>query len=168
LADYDLEHIVSLYEIGISCRDIGTQYGVAGSSINKFLRKNGIQTRNKLEAIQYRNYGTAECIACGDIFDKIQSGHKLCIECIPNTTWRRRWQEYGVTKKIYDNLLEKQDGLCPLCSISLNYDTGVVDHCHFTGTVRGILCVGCNLALGKFDNPEFLARAFSYLKLGRQ
>lgn len=41
----------------------------------------------------------------------------------------------------------------------------VIDHCHVTGKVRGLLCNGCNTALGAFqDDPKVLRRAISYLK----
>jgi hypothetical protein len=40
----------------------------------------------------------------------------------------------------------------------------VVDHCHSTGVIRGILCSNCNAILGiALDNPEILRRAANYL-----
>jgi hypothetical protein len=42
----------------------------------------------------------------------------------------------------------------------------MVDHCHKTGIVRGLLCVQCNLAIGQFnDNPEIVKIAAKYLEL---
>jgi hypothetical protein len=38
-----------------------------------------------------------------------------------------------------------------------------IDHDHTTGRVRGLLCPGCNLALGHFDDPEILRRALDYV-----
>jgi hypothetical protein len=41
-----------------------------------------------------------------------------------------------------------------------------VDHDHRTGAVRGLLCVDCNVALGRFkDDIEAVRRAAEYLGL---
>ena len=43
-----------------------------------------------------------------------------------------------------------------------------VDHCHTTGEVRGLLCFGCNTALGRFkDDPTLLKNAIKYLQYGK-
>ncbi len=57
-----------------------------------------------------------------------------------------------------------------VCGICLNIDPGkkgvfVVDHCHSTGKVRGLLCYSCNIAIGLFkDNTELLEKAIFYLR----
>ena len=41
----------------------------------------------------------------------------------------------------------------------------VIDHCHNTGKVRGILCHNCNVSLGLIkDNTQILLNMISYLK----
>lgn len=56
------------------------------------------------------------------------------------------------------HLKTKQDGLCPICQkeISLevkgNKSDYVVDHCHETGEIRGVLHRSCNAAEGKVAN----------------
>ncbi|XVU30335.1 endonuclease domain-containing protein [Actinoplanes sp. CA-054009] len=41
----------------------------------------------------------------------------------------------------------------------------VVDHCHTSHTVRGLLCVACNAAIGHVrDDPEVAAAADVYLR----
>jgi hypothetical protein len=43
-----------------------------------------------------------------------------------------------------------------------------VDHDHATGVIRGMLCHGCNISLGYFqDNPETLLQAVRYLEGAR-
>ena len=55
-------------------------------------------------------------------------------------------------------LLKEQNGNCAVCGrpISLgvmgNKSDYVLDHCHDTGLVRGVLHRGCNGALGKAEN----------------
>lgn len=40
-----------------------------------------------------------------------------------------------------------------------------VDHCHTTGKVRKLLCMACNIALGKVnDDVEILQRCIDYVK----
>lgn len=56
------------------------------------------------------------------------------------------------------HLRSKQNGLCAVCKkeISLqvmgNKSDYVVDHCHETGIIRGVLHRSCNSSLGKLDN----------------
>lgn len=41
----------------------------------------------------------------------------------------------------------------------------VIDHCHATGNVRGLLCMACNSMLGYAkDNIQTLSSAIQYLK----
>ena len=57
--------------------------------------------------------------------------------------------------------LKKHIKECIICGAT---STLVVDHCHKTGVVRGILCSNCNLGLGHFkDDPLLLEFASQYL-----
>ena len=52
-------------------------------------------------------------------------------------------------------LIAKANGACPLCGcnlLALPPANVVVDHCHDTGVIRGVLCRGCNGAEGKVKN----------------
>lgn len=85
---------------------------------------------------------------------------------------QRRWHlksNYGLTTEAFDAMVASQGGGCAICGIKP--ETGVpktrmvVDHCHKTNTVRGILCNLCNTAIGKFhDNVSKLESAIRYLK----
>ena len=49
------------------------------------------------------------------------------------------------------DLLDRQGGVCASCSTSEPRGKGDgwhLDHCHATGTIRGVLCGDCNTALG--------------------
>ena len=72
-----------------------------------------------------------------------------------------RKRTYGISEEDYTILLEKCQGVCPICS-----STGplVIDHNHSTGKVRGLLCNTCNTGIGKLgDTAESLQRALDYL-----
>ena len=72
-------------------------------------------------------------------------------------------RKYGITQADYLQMYESQKGACAICKRP--YDLLQVDHCHDTGKVRGLLCVPCNTALGKFrDDPVILQSAISYLQ----
>lgn len=86
----------------------------------------------------------------------------------------KRWwlKLYGLTPEQHAEMMKAQDGVCAICRQPERYidaRTGEprrlsVDHCHSTGTVRGLLCGHCNRALGQFeDDPERLTRAADYL-----
>lgn len=74
---------------------------------------------------------------------------------------------YGITTEDYNLLLEKQHHKCALCKRHDDeFKTRLaVDHDHNTGEIRGLLCRGCNLALGRLgDTEESLLRVIKYLK----
>lgn len=90
------------------------------------------------------------------------------------------WDRFRDTKKHYGvswqervRLFTAQGGACAICTRLLELrgakgcakTTAVLDHCHTTGRVRGVLCGLCNLALGRFgDDPVNLRAAAAYLE----
>lgn len=69
---------------------------------------------------------------------------------------------YGLTRIEYEMLTARHGGTCAICK--LKTDALCIDHDHDTGKVRGVLCVDCNLGLGRFkDNPDRLRGAIKYL-----
>jgi hypothetical protein len=85
--------------------------------------------------------------------------------------WRKNLRlAYGITPEQYDALYEKQDGRCAICreperakqngkTVRLG-----VDHDHATGTIRGLLCRGCNRAVGTLENRALVEAIRAYLK----
>lgn len=58
-------------------------------------------------------------------------------------------------------MVERQAGCCAICGQPSKL---VVDHCHASGEVRGLLCDDCNVGLGRYDDdPERLLAAAAYL-----
>lgn len=76
---------------------------------------------------------------------------------------------YGLTPDQYESLLTTQGGKCAICKIDNNparrASVFTVDHCHKTGTVRGLLCTQCNALLGLAkERTEILDSASLYLR----
>lgn len=70
---------------------------------------------------------------------------------------------YGMTVEQFDKMVEERDGKCDICGDVPN--SLHVDHNHITGSVRGLLCVCCNTALGKFkDSATILDSAKLYVE----
>jgi len=76
-------------------------------------------------------------------------------------------RKYNITLEERDKLVEKQNYRCAICKMP--EEEGwikrlVVDHCHVTGKVRGMLCQRCNLVLGySKDNRYYLMSTVDYL-----
>jgi hypothetical protein len=69
---------------------------------------------------------------------------------------------YGLTVEAWDQLYARQRGCCALCGKERKLH---VDHCHDTNTIRGLLCSGCNTALGTLgDTLESMGRVMAYLR----
>ncbi len=81
------------------------------------------------------------------------------------------YYKFGLLPKEYQALKDSQNNACAICgtlpsgSRNGKYENLAIDHCHDKLVVRGLLCLKCNTALGKFDdNILFLERAIEYLK----
>jgi hypothetical protein len=63
---------------------------------------------------------------------------------------RQMMANYGITLSEYNELLDKQKGLCYICESHHTSQTRRlhIDHCHNSGKIRSLLCVNCNTALG--------------------
>jgi hypothetical protein len=71
---------------------------------------------------------------------------------------------YGVTYEHVVRTLDEQHGLCAnrACGKPINLsapnglERAMIDHCHTTGKFRGMLCMMCNLTLGKIEADQNL------------
>lgn len=116
------------------------------------------------------------CTVCGELKprtdfykgDKERWIRSACKTCFPDVQFNGYLtRTYGINADDYGAMMERQGGVCAICS-GVNKDRRlVVDHCHETGDVRGLLCIRCNRALGMFeDDPALLELAALYVKLG--
>jgi hypothetical protein len=75
-------------------------------------------------------------------------------------------KRYGLSADDYALLLARQKGVCAICGYAPSSTNKhlVVDHCHGTTKVRGLLCQWCNIGIGHLkDSPKLLRRAAIYL-----
>lgn len=84
-----------------------------------------------------------------------------------------RFQRYGLSVEAVSKLLESQRDLCAICGTQFEDGNFRVDHDHSCcpekkscgKCIRGLLCNGCNIALGALgDTEESLMRAVKYLR----
>lgn len=121
------------------------------------------------------------CKECGEF--KPLSGfpvHKTCRDghapvCRVCKTSKTRLSRYGVSRNEYERMAKEQGYKCKICGSKdpktrmgslddLRYKF-CVDHCHETGVVRGLLCMQCNVGLGKFsDSIGNLESAIKYIR----
>jgi hypothetical protein len=99
-----------------------------------------------------------------DFVAKHMGKYRVCKEC---KTHINRLTRYHVAPDDYHVLLDKQQNRCAICEceLKLEKNQSVIDHCHDTGQVRGVLCRECNTGLGRFmDKESLLVKAMEYLK----
>jgi formate dehydrogenase maturation protein FdhE len=76
---------------------------------------------------------------------------------------KQLWRNYRITLEQYNQIFVDQNGLCAICGTSGK--KLVVDHCHTSQQIRGLLCNNCNTGIGLLqDVPEILISAANYLK----
>ena len=60
--------------------------------------------------------------------------------------------------------IDEQKNMCAICGRKDESKVLCVDHDHKTGTIRGLLCNGCNVGLGNLkDDIQILQSAIAYL-----
>lgn len=87
-----------------------------------------------------------------------------CKDCSKNENLKKK---YNLTLEEYRSMLKRQQYKCAICEIDKpagRQNVFVVDHCHDTGKVRGLLCNHCNTGIGKLnDDIKLLKKAIEYL-----
>ena len=83
-------------------------------------------------------------------------------------------RRHGITVEYYNELLEKQNGVCAICQGDSGSRRFNIDHDHACCSglyscgkcVRGLLCGSCNKAIGLLkENKEIVLRVLNYLQL---
>lgn len=136
----------------------------------------GTPTRRKTLPGQFR-----VCPDCQTNTDDWSVSASYCRPC--NTERARAWalanpdrarrnsrdaqykRKYGISLDEYETLAALQDFKCRLCEQENPERLLVVDHCHSTGAVRGLLCDKCNVSIGRLgDTIESIEKVLAYMK----
>jgi hypothetical protein len=84
--------------------------------------------------------------------------------------------KYDINNAQRKEMLVAQSDKCKICDKKISFtgqtkkgdnekDSAVLDHCHKTNKIRGVICQPCNRALGLFkDSQVILESAIKYLK----
>lgn len=136
--------------------------------------KNKPQNKQTASPDKYpqKKFKDKSCRCCGEKFSPKAPSHLYCSQTCADvgvaTAYLKR--TYGITMEDYNRMFDEQEGLCCVCDkpgwtmADHHKLTLVVDHCHASGDVRGLLCHNCNRALGLLkDSTENLQRAIQYL-----
>jgi hypothetical protein len=105
-----------------------------------------------------------ECTHCKSVKDygDFYNSQSKCKECYSRKNLKYTLKKHKISQGDYDKMLASQDGRCAICKLEKRL---VIDHCHSSGKVRGLLCTTCSTSLGGFfDSPFLLNNACSYLR----
>lgn len=138
-------------------------------------RSNRPQTESTAHPEKYPQgwFREKSCKECGDLFKPIAPSNLYCSDECCDIGHQRNWlrKNYNITLEFYQELFNSQQGKCKICgsegfAVATNQrQLVVIDHCHKSGVVRGLLCHNCNRGLGLFkDNVDNLKNAIWYLE----
>lgn len=124
---------------------------------------NSKRTKDKLD---YR------CKKCADSYKEswAEDNPAIVAKNISEQENARLLKRYGITTNQYNELAFEQKHCCKICGNSAPQGRArsrflSVDHCHTTGTIRGLLCQKCNTGIGLLgDTYTSLQKALQYLE----
>ncbi|MEW9902678.1 endonuclease VII domain-containing protein [Pseudomonas putida] len=129
-----------------------------------------IEARRNPSIIYGKCFGAKECKGCGEKFLPHAPPQTYCTKQCKSRNRLYR-EKYDMSYSTYLDMKNAQGGVCKICKQDghIIYKTAidglVVDHCHDTGKIRGLLCNKCNQGLGLFkDSIQNLRRAADYLE----
>lgn len=179
----DIDALAARFTSGEPVRVIAADLGVNPITVRRRLVLLGL-TKVRWRTPQSRLVGEDGLKSCSgpcgqrlpvEAFHKVDarpSGRNdMCRECWRGYSRERRlMREFGISSKIFDQMVQAQGGGCAVCGTPVGSMRNgkplrlAVDHDHHTGAVRGILCSNCNNGLGRFkDDPDLLRRAAEYI-----
>jgi hypothetical protein len=118
-----------------------------------------------------KHWGKGLCIAC---YGKEYRKAKPDVNKRATAKWRKANSDkvynkylryrYGLSIAEYNELLRKQSNSCKLCG-KTPPRFPIVEHCHSSERIRGIVCQLCNVAINWVENSkELLDKVPAYLE----
>lgn len=117
-----------------------------------------IKDRKKKRAINYLK-NRKKVLMRNSVWEKANPRHR-------NRTKYHLKKKFNITIEQYDDMRRRQKFKCAICRIDEKYFNKrmVVDHCHSSGVIRGLLCGKCNFLIGfAKDSTKSLSSAIKYL-----
>lgn len=128
---------------------------------------------SKPEDWPQKKFKEKNCKHCGNLYTPNSPCNLYCTEVCAKEGKASAYlqREYGISIMDYWNMWHNQEGVCAICKkegfkMKEHHNLLlVVDHCHTSGKVRGLLCHNCNRGLGLLkDSIKNLESAKDYLE----
>lgn len=113
------------------------------------------------------------CKRCKTIFSPAAPSHMYCGQDCADYGLNSRYlmNNYGISLDDYWLVHKDQGGVCAICKLE-GFTMAkhhrlklVVDHCHSTGVVRGLLCHNCNRGIGLLqESKDNFLNSIKYLE----
>ncbi len=132
----------------------------------------GDNVRYRTEKGKQKRY----CIICNREYHRTRLAKIRQKRFMDNPEWASRYyrdrklkENYKISLETFEKMISDQDNKCFICKREFSNDIfslkPCVDHCHYTGIVRKILCHPCNRALGLLkENTEVLRGMADYIE----
>ena len=122
--------------------------------------------KNRAYMVEYRKSGRAALVPSASQEYRLANNRALAKKRGHNYSRAYKlMREYGLTVDSYHELVERQAGLCCICTRPMDPRKGThIDHDHLTGAIRGLLCLRCNGGIGLLqDSALVVSGADAYL-----
>ena len=99
---------------------------------------------------------------CGSCYQKERRKDVTYKASHVQRNWASRIKiKFGLSPTEYYSMVKSQNNECKICGNSFDRQRLAIDHCHKTGSIRGLLCTRCNTHLGWFE--QYSKQILEYL-----
>lgn len=138
------------------------KYRANKEAICGYNRKNyqeNVEERRAKSRESYKKNGAAKRARANAAY------HGLSVEQKAARRAAARVAQRGLSLAQFQEMLQAQEHRCAICeTVFLSAKEALIDHCHVTSVVRGLLCRKCNTGIGMLrDSKNLLTRAVAYL-----